>query len=398
MSKAEQRRSNKPIMEKRRRARINHCLNELKSLILDAMNKDPARHSKLEKADILEMTVKHLQTIQRQQLSLAAGADPTVVRRFQSGFTECAGEVGRYIGRLDGVEAGVKQRLVSHLASCVNGLQQMTGPPSSRPSSEDVNNNTASARLQMMTGLQLIPSRLPSGELALLLPNSQHLPCFPPPLDNQVTTTSEPQGRPSAFTAVARSRSPPVSPSSTTMSSYGEESCDQPFPSPEVSSTSEHHQEYPPREPQNLKEPNSFTSFNAPIQPLTVITSDEMLKAFPQRYTERKPTFKDPLDYSVKKDYIPHPVKRPLPKESNLLIEATDYQPPLKVQKTFRENLPQNNIFEERKSLFEIQNKSHTVITHHRNDSSLDRKSLFEIQNQPSTSSSQVSRDMWRPW
>ncbi|KAK6634750.1 hypothetical protein RUM43_012152 [Polyplax serrata] len=40
MSKAEQRKSNKPIMEKRRRARINHCLNELKTLILDAMKKD----------------------------------------------------------------------------------------------------------------------------------------------------------------------------------------------------------------------------------------------------------------------------------------------------------------------------------------------------------------------
>ena len=32
--------SNKPIMEKRRRARINNCLNELKTLILDAMKKD----------------------------------------------------------------------------------------------------------------------------------------------------------------------------------------------------------------------------------------------------------------------------------------------------------------------------------------------------------------------
>lgn len=31
---------NKPIMEKKRRARINHCLNELKTLILDAMKKD----------------------------------------------------------------------------------------------------------------------------------------------------------------------------------------------------------------------------------------------------------------------------------------------------------------------------------------------------------------------
>lgn len=32
--------TNKPIMEKRRRARINHCLNELKMLILEAMKKD----------------------------------------------------------------------------------------------------------------------------------------------------------------------------------------------------------------------------------------------------------------------------------------------------------------------------------------------------------------------
>jgi hairy-and-enhancer-of-split protein len=31
-------------MEKKRRARINHCLNELKSLILDAMKKDVSVH------------------------------------------------------------------------------------------------------------------------------------------------------------------------------------------------------------------------------------------------------------------------------------------------------------------------------------------------------------------
>lgn len=37
---SENRRSNKPIMEKRRRARINNCLNDLKTLILEAMKKD----------------------------------------------------------------------------------------------------------------------------------------------------------------------------------------------------------------------------------------------------------------------------------------------------------------------------------------------------------------------
>lgn len=56
----------------------------------------PARHSKLEKADILEMTVKHLQSVQRQQLAAAVSTDPTVVTRFRNGFDECAAEVSRY--------------------------------------------------------------------------------------------------------------------------------------------------------------------------------------------------------------------------------------------------------------------------------------------------------------
>ncbi|XP_047112227.1 protein hairy-like [Schistocerca piceifrons] len=104
-------------MEKRRRARINNCLNELKTLILDAMKKDPARHSKLEKADILEMTVKHLESLQRQQSAMAAATDPSVVNKFRAGFSECAGEVGRF----PGLEANVRRRLLSHLASCLNG-------------------------------------------------------------------------------------------------------------------------------------------------------------------------------------------------------------------------------------------------------------------------------------
>lgn len=215
MSKAEQRRSNKPIMEKRRRARINHCLNELKSLILDAMKKDPARHSKLEKADILEMTVKHLQNVQRQQLSQAVSTDPHTLHKFKAGFSECATEVSRYVSRMDGVEPAVRQRLVAHLSGCVQGLQQVAPSPFSFPPmgqglgsglglgqglnaglspglgsslaspptvlqqvqqlSGDINNNSNVSSSSRVQSLQLIPSRLPTGELALLLPNSGQL-------------------------------------------------------------------------------------------------------------------------------------------------------------------------------------------------------------------------------
>ncbi|KAF5273943.1 hypothetical protein FQA39_LY01058 [Lamprigera yunnana] len=199
MSKAELRKTHKPIMEKRRRARINHCLNEIKTLILDAMKKDPARHSKLEKADILEMAVKHLQNVQRQQLALAMATDPSVLRKFKAGFNECAEEVNRYISNLEGLDVNLQQRISTHLSKCISGIEQIvhlnfpgfggvpflastssffTSPPNNEhtDSSGDQNNNPS---VQVPQSLQVIPSRLPTGEFALLVPNSINLPYFP---------------------------------------------------------------------------------------------------------------------------------------------------------------------------------------------------------------------------
>ncbi|XP_051282767.1 transcription factor HES-2-like isoform X2 [Dicentrarchus labrax] len=59
----ELRKTMKPLMEKRRRARINDSLDHLKNLILPLTGRDKTRYSKLEKADILEMTVRFLSDI-----------------------------------------------------------------------------------------------------------------------------------------------------------------------------------------------------------------------------------------------------------------------------------------------------------------------------------------------
>lgn len=212
----------------------------------------PARHSKLEKADILEMTVKHLQSIQRQQLAVAVTTDPNVLHKFKSGFSECASEVNRYINNMDGVESGVKQRLVAHLSGCVTGLQQVTPtfsfsgatnnntttiPLTISQSSNgvsiqtgfngDVNNNQNSPRIQVPAGIQLIPSRLPTGELALLVPNSSNLPFFSPSMLGggfPTSSSSDPgissRSSSSAFTSVRpkMKMSPPLSPASSTTS------------------------------------------------------------------------------------------------------------------------------------------------------------------------------------
>lgn len=190
-------------MEKRRRARINNCLNELKTLILDAMKKDPARHSKLEKADILEMTVKHLENMQRQQVALATATDPTVINKYRAGFSECAGEVGRF----PGLEPAVKRRLLQHLAACLGNantalaetgsgaqspppaantppttplqlhLVKSDASPNGTPTLSGAVNNTSNGIFFTTgsngAGLQLVPTRLPNGDIALVLPSSR---------------------------------------------------------------------------------------------------------------------------------------------------------------------------------------------------------------------------------
>ncbi|XP_044755265.1 protein hairy [Coccinella septempunctata] len=174
---SDNRRSNKPIMEKRRRARINNCLNELKTLILDAMKKDPARHSKLEKADILEMTVKHLQNLQSQQVAMSAATDPAVLNKFRAGFSECVTEVGRF----SGLDPTVRRRLLQHLTNCLNQNQksqevaqvQVHILPNNGASLEQVQHgNGIIFSNGSVGGVQLVPTRLPNGDLALVLPTS----------------------------------------------------------------------------------------------------------------------------------------------------------------------------------------------------------------------------------
>lgn len=111
------RRANKPLMEKRRRARINQSLAALKTLILDSAKADNTKHSKLEKADILELTVRHFQ----RHRSL----DVKGINQYKAGYADCVREVQRYLETPDAqtmtvIDPGVRQRLLRHLDNCVS--------------------------------------------------------------------------------------------------------------------------------------------------------------------------------------------------------------------------------------------------------------------------------------
>nr|QDR71398.1 hairy [Urechis unicinctus] len=118
------RKTSKPLMEKRRRARINASLNQLKTLVLDSCKKDGARYSKLEKSDILELTVKHLQGLQSRHMSAAMVTDPTVASKFHSGYAECVHEVGRYLTSIDGLDPAMRSRLLLHLSTRTQQLDK----------------------------------------------------------------------------------------------------------------------------------------------------------------------------------------------------------------------------------------------------------------------------------
>lgn len=148
------------------------------------------------------MTVKHLENLQRQQVAMSAATDPAVLNKFRAGFSECAGEVGRF----PGLEPAVKRRLLQHLANCLTGAS----PVKQQEQIQPANTNTATPTTQAVqvhilpttaatttgtttleahvpltahnggiifsngngTGVQLVPTRLPNGDIALVLPTT----------------------------------------------------------------------------------------------------------------------------------------------------------------------------------------------------------------------------------
>ena len=79
-----------------------------------------SQFSKLEKADILELTVRHLRALHRQQVADTINQEPAVTGKYQAGFSECAKEVMRFIGSVTEVNTDVKSRVMDHLNLCLH--------------------------------------------------------------------------------------------------------------------------------------------------------------------------------------------------------------------------------------------------------------------------------------
>ncbi|XP_040843586.1 transcription factor HES-2 [Ochotona curzoniae] len=123
---AELRKSLKPLLEKRRRARINQSLSQLQGLLLPLLGRENSRSSKLEKADILEMTVRFLQEL---PASAAPAAAPAPADSYREGYRACLARLARVLPSCLVLEPAVSARLLEHLRRRAAGANSDGGHP-----------------------------------------------------------------------------------------------------------------------------------------------------------------------------------------------------------------------------------------------------------------------------
>ncbi|XP_066478683.1 transcription cofactor HES-6-like [Tiliqua scincoides] len=107
----EERKLRKPLIERKRRERINNCLDQLKETVVGAFQLD---QSKLEKADILEMTVKHLQNIQNSKM-MDSKMGLEAQQKYSTGYIQCMHEVHNLLLTCEWMDKTLGARLLNHL-------------------------------------------------------------------------------------------------------------------------------------------------------------------------------------------------------------------------------------------------------------------------------------------
>ncbi len=170
-----------------------------------------SQYSKLEKADILEMTVKHLRSMQRQQLALAAATDNTVVSKYRAGFTECAQEVTRYLGQVDGLASDTKSRLLHHLEGVMHRMHSHAsqGAPMSHQSA--VHLPAAHQMAPIATGYHSLPGAImTSPQQIMTSPQQQVAAVMLASAQLQALHAARPAAAAAGSAAIPQSTSPSV--------------------------------------------------------------------------------------------------------------------------------------------------------------------------------------------
>ncbi|XP_058389291.1 transcription cofactor HES-6 isoform X1 [Diceros bicornis minor] len=104
------RKARKPLVEKKRRARINESLQELRLLLAGA-----EVQAKLENAEVLELTVRRVQGALRGRARERDQLQAEASERFAAGYIQCMHEVHTFVSTCQAIDATVAAELLNHL-------------------------------------------------------------------------------------------------------------------------------------------------------------------------------------------------------------------------------------------------------------------------------------------
>ncbi|XP_067158056.1 transcription cofactor HES-6-like isoform X3 [Apteryx mantelli] len=102
------RKTRKPLVEKKRRARINESLQELRLLLADS-------EAKLENAEVLELTVRRVQAVLESRSREGGRLHREASERFAAGYIQCMHEVHTFVSSCPGIDATTAAELLNHL-------------------------------------------------------------------------------------------------------------------------------------------------------------------------------------------------------------------------------------------------------------------------------------------
>ncbi|XP_055579967.1 transcription cofactor HES-6-like isoform X2 [Falco cherrug] len=175
------RRTRKPLVEKKRRARINESLQELRLLLADS-----EFQAKLENAEVLELTVRRVQAVLERRSLEGGRLHREASERFAAGYIQCMHEVHTFVSSCPGIDATTAAELLNHL------LESM--PLNEGGCPDSIADVVADAAMGPWPGGEALPPAVrPPPGLGLALPPAAPSPC---PSEDTCSDSDEAEAEP----------------------------------------------------------------------------------------------------------------------------------------------------------------------------------------------------------
>ncbi|XP_052818489.1 transcription factor HES-1-B-like [Mya arenaria] len=117
----------KPLVERQRRERMNASIDRLKLLIADTIREQVSSMTRVDKADILELTVFHLTRLQQRQRGLRIATETTEgassATSYKTGYRDCARQTVTYLSANSYCSPEVATSVSGHLRSVYEQTQ-----------------------------------------------------------------------------------------------------------------------------------------------------------------------------------------------------------------------------------------------------------------------------------